>query len=268
MFVKNVRDLTEVYTDTHSTTDTDRIAALQRLRLFDRPVDPAFDRFTRLTTQVLHAPIALVTLIDRDRQFFLSQIGLPEPWASQRETPLSHSFCQHVVHLNQPLIITDAREHPLVQANPAIVDWQVIAYAGIQLLTSDGVAVGALGVIDHEPRTWTADEIAILTDLAASVMTEIELIDAHAARHRVEQQMAALAEEQIPRYGHHEQAGLVEAGTGEIRHDPRGRARSAQSARAGHGLQRTHAGRTAKNSRNITANSSARFCAAARRCSA
>ncbi len=197
MFVKNVRDLTEVYTDTHSTTDTDRIAALQRLRLFDHPVDPAFDRFTRLTTQMLHAPIALVTLIDRDRQFFLSQIGLPEPWASQRQTPLSHSFCQHVVRLNQPLIITDAREHPLVQANPAIVDWQVIAYAGIPLLTSDGVAVGALGVIDHEPRTWTADEIAILTDLAASVMTEIELIDAHAARHRVEQEMAALAEKQI-----------------------------------------------------------------------
>ncbi len=198
MFVKNVRDITEVYTDTQlSSTDSVRLAALQRLCLLDSPVDPAFDRLTRLAARMLHAPVSLVTLLDHDRQFFKSQIGLPEPWATQRETPLSHSLCQHVVRLNAPLIISDTREQPLVQHNLAIRDLNAIAYAGIPLLTSDGIAIGSFCVIDHEPRVWTQAEIDTLTDLATSVMTEIELIDAHEAQRRAEQQIALLQAQQI-----------------------------------------------------------------------
>ena len=119
--------------------------------------------------------MALVSLVEQERQFFKSCVGLPEPWASRRQTPLSHSFCQHVVNAGEPLIIEDAREHPRVRDNLAIRDLDVIAYAGIPLITSAGHALGSLCAIDSEPRRWTEDEIATLRDLAASVVTEIEM---------------------------------------------------------------------------------------------
>ncbi len=155
--------------------DTHRLDALRHTALLDSGREEAFDRLTRLAATILRAPIALVSLVDADRQFFKSAIGLAEPVASERETPLSHSFCQHTVTSGAPLIIADAREHPLVRDNPAIPDLGVVAYAGIPLVTSDGHVLGSFCVIDHQPRVWTAQDIAILNDLAAAVMTEIEL---------------------------------------------------------------------------------------------
>ncbi len=149
--------------------------ALRRTALLDTPPEHAFDRLTRLASTVLRAPTALVSLVDQDRQFFKSCCGLAEPWAAQRETPLSHSFCQHVVAAREPLIIADARSHPLVCQNPAIADLNVVAYAGMPLITPDGHALGAFCVIDAQPRIWTEQEITILQELAALVMTEIEL---------------------------------------------------------------------------------------------
>ena len=104
---------------------------------------------------MLHAPVALVSLVDRDRQFFKSCLGLPEPWASERGSPLSHSFCQHAVASREPLLVTDAREHPVLRDNLAIRDMGVIAYAGIPLIDADGYALGTLCVIDSQPRHWT-----------------------------------------------------------------------------------------------------------------
>ena len=137
------------------------------------PDQPFVERLFR--ARVLRVPVALVSLVDSNRQFFKSCVGLGEPWASERETPLSHSFCQHAVISREPLIIEDAREHPLVRDNLAIPDLHVIAYAGIPLITRDGAALGSFCAIDTVPRIWSADEIAILKDLAAAVMTEIEL---------------------------------------------------------------------------------------------
>ena len=152
-----------------------RLEKLYSLNLLDTLTDEAFDRLTRLASRVLDTPISLVSLVDADRQFFKSFVGLPEPWATKRETPLSHSFCQHVVATGQPLVISDARTHPLVQNNLAIRDLDVIAYAGMPLITSDGYGLGSFCVICPEPREWTEEELSILSDLAASVMTEIEL---------------------------------------------------------------------------------------------
>lgn len=156
-------------------TDPDRLSELRASDLLDTPADEEFDRLTRLASTVLHAPVALVSLVDADRQYLKSCIGLPEPWASARETPLSHSFCQHVVVSNDVLIIEDARNHPLVRNNLAIRDLNVVAYAGIPLVTSAGHVLGSFCVIDDKPRVWTAEEIRVLQDLAGSVMTEIEL---------------------------------------------------------------------------------------------
>ena len=123
---------------------------------------------------MLHAPAALISLIDERRQFFKSSHGLGEPWKSLRETPLSHSFCQHAVRDKAPLVVEDAREHPVLKDNLAIGDLHVIAYAGVPLFV-ENEAIGAFCVVDDQPRIWSAEELELLTDLAASVVSEIEL---------------------------------------------------------------------------------------------
>ncbi len=156
--------------------DTDRVSALQATGLLDSDVDPAFDRHARLAAQVLNAPVALVSLVDADRQVFAGCVGLAEPWAEQRETPLSHSFCQHAVAAREPLLVTDARRDPVLHANLAIRDLGVIAYAGIPLIDPVGQALGTLCAIDHRPRAWTEEQVASLRDLAAAATDEIRLI--------------------------------------------------------------------------------------------
>lgn len=156
--------------------DPARLGALHTTRLLDSETEPSFDRLTRLAAHALGVPVSLVSLVDDHRQFFKSCFGqLPDPFATERGTPLSHSFCQYAVISREPLIIEDARIHPLVRDNLAIPDLNVIAYAGIPLITETGYALGTLCVIDHQPRQWTEAEIADLVDLAACATTEIEL---------------------------------------------------------------------------------------------
>jgi GAF domain-containing protein len=153
--------------------DSGRLEALHATGLLDSDVNPSFDRLARLASKVLNAPVALVSLVDADRQFFKSCLGLQEPWATQRGTPLSHSFCQHAVASRKPLLVEDSREHEVLRDNPAIRDMGIIAYAGIPLIDADGHALGTLCVIDSRPRHWTTDQVQLLSDLAASVVTEI-----------------------------------------------------------------------------------------------
>jgi GAF domain-containing protein len=154
---------------------SDRLDALRATGLLDSDVTPSFDRLARLAAHVLNAPVALVSLVDSDRQFFKSCLGLPEPWASARQSPLSHSFCQHAVASREPLLVDDAREHVVLRDNLAIRDMGVVAYAGIPLIDADGHALGTLCVIDSRPRHWTTHQVQLLSDLAVSVVTEISL---------------------------------------------------------------------------------------------
>lgn len=176
-------------------SDAERLAALAELNLLDSPREAPFDRLAELAAAILSTPVALVSLVDRDRQFFVSCPGLPEPWQTRRETPLSHSFCQHAVRTGEPIVISDARREPEFADNRAIEDLNVIAYAGIPLTTSTGYVLGSFCVIDHEPREWDTREIEILRSLAASVVTEIELRGAllreQAARRNAETATAA-----------------------------------------------------------------------------
>src|SRR5213594_4396598 len=142
--------------------------------LLDSPPEEAFDRLTRLATAVLRVPVALVSLVDGNRQFFKSQCGLTEPLASTRQTPLTTSFCKHAVGSGEPLVVPDARRDPRFEHNPIVSDG-VIAYAGIPLITSDGHALGTFCVVDGQPHEWTEEEIGILRVLATSAMCEIEL---------------------------------------------------------------------------------------------
>lgn len=159
--------------------DPRRLAALHELGLLDTPAEQAFDRLAKLAARILHTPVALVSLVDSDRQFFKSCLGLPEPWSRWRETPLSHSFCQHVVASGKPLVIPDARRDPALLDNLAIRDLNVIAYLGSPLILPGGQVIGSFCVIDTKPHAWTDEEISIVRDLAASVMTEINLRHLH-----------------------------------------------------------------------------------------
>ena len=155
--------------------DEKRLDALRKTGLFDSPPEEAFDRLTTLVCRLLSVPISLVSLVDAQRQFFKSAQGLLEPWATRRQSPLSHSFCQHVVASDVPLIVPDARAHPLVCDNDAIEDLNVAAYLGIPLRAPDGHVLGSLCAINGEPRPWSSEDVATLTDLAAVAMTEIAL---------------------------------------------------------------------------------------------
>lgn len=91
-------------TESWETSRQDRLSALYETDLMDSAPEERFDRLTRLVATTLSVPVALVSLVDTKRQFFKSTFGLPEPWKSERETPLSHSFCRHVVERSAPLI--------------------------------------------------------------------------------------------------------------------------------------------------------------------
>jgi GAF domain-containing protein len=155
--------------------DPARLQAVRETGLVGAPPEPALDRLAALAAKVLNAPVAMVSIIDEERQFFASCLGVTEPLATTRETPLAYSFCQHAVSTREPLVVPDAREHPQQRDNLAIGALGVVAYAGVPLITREGHALGSLCVIDRRPRAWTRDQIALLSDLGASVVSEIEL---------------------------------------------------------------------------------------------
>ena len=161
--------------------DADRLRALEATGLLDSAAQENFDRHARIASEALGAPVALVSLVDADRQFFKSCIGLPEPWLTRRESPLTHSFCQHCVASKEPLLVDDAREHPILKDNLGIRDMNVVAYAGVPLIDSRGNALGALCTMDDHPRHWSTHQVELLKDIAASVIREIELTHGSAA---------------------------------------------------------------------------------------
>ena len=150
-----------------------RVTAIQQTGLVDGPKDPGLETLAQLCAKLLDVPVVLISLVDPERQFFAASCGLREPWASDRQARLSHSFCQHVVVARQPFVVSDARRHPLVRENLAIRDLGVIAYAGVPLATEDGDVLGTFCAIDHKPRIWSKDDMATLNDFADSAMAHI-----------------------------------------------------------------------------------------------
>jgi serine phosphatase RsbU (regulator of sigma subunit) len=137
--------------------------------------DEAFERFVRLVRRQLGVPVALVSLVGPEEQVFPGAAGLPEPWQTTRRTPLTHSFCRHVVASARPLVVEDARRHPLVRDNLAVPELDVIAYAGMPLVDADGRVIGSLCAIDSHPRTWTDEDLAVLVDLAEACSATLQL---------------------------------------------------------------------------------------------
>ena len=150
-----------------------RLAALARTGLLEVSCEPGLDRITRVAQRLLAVPTTLVSLVDDERQVFVSAQGLDEPWATACATPLSHSFCQYVVAQDAPLIVPDAHAHPFLQKNQAVEELGVVAYLGVPVRDPNGAVLGALCAISPEPRAWSKEDVESLQDLGALVDAEI-----------------------------------------------------------------------------------------------
>jgi diguanylate cyclase (GGDEF)-like protein len=156
----------------------DRLAAVRATGLLDTPVEAAFDRFTALAHRLLGSPVCLLTLVDAERDFVKSAVGLPEPLAAARQVPTglgSPSFCQYMVAGGEPLAVDDARGHALFGDFPSVRDLGASACAGAPLRGPDGHRLGTLCVVEFAPRVWTENDRAVLLALADAASTEIAL---------------------------------------------------------------------------------------------
>ena len=149
--------------------DPERLRALYATGLLDAGPNPTFDRFADVAAKALAAPSAAVSLVDSDRQVFTGLVGISGDMAATRQTPIERSVCQHAVMTGEPLIVDDARIHPLLKDHPAVLDGTLVAYAGIPLVDNYDHAIGTLCVWDSAPRQWSQGHVFVLADLAGLV---------------------------------------------------------------------------------------------------
>lgn len=148
-----------------------RLAALHAYDILDTAKESAFEDITRIASLVCGTPIAVVNLIDAERQWFKSEVGL-----GVRETPLASSICAHAILEHDMLVVPDTTidgrfaENPLVTGDPGLR-----FYAGALLKTPDGLAIGTVCVLDTEPRGLSQEQVDVLRGLARQVMTQLEL---------------------------------------------------------------------------------------------
>ena len=160
-------------TQTRLNDEAGRLAALERLQVLDTEPEARFENIVSLVRSVLDVPIAAVTLVDGERQWFKARRGMPSA-----QTPRDISFCAHAINQIDPLVVIDAKADPRFHENPLVTgDPNIGSYAGIPLTLADGYTVGALCAIDVKPRAFTSLELAQLTGLARIVVQELELRD-------------------------------------------------------------------------------------------
>src|SRR5580704_6240522 len=135
------------------------------------PAEEAFDDIARLAADLCGTEIALITLVDSDRQWFKARVGV-----EQTETARDLSFCGHCITERHPLVIEDTLRDPRFADNPLVTgDPHLRFYAGVPLVIDDGSSVGALSVADRAPRGITARQIESLGRLAAQISRELKL---------------------------------------------------------------------------------------------
>ena len=146
-----------------------RLKALRDLVILDTPPEERFDRISAFAAQEFDVPMALVSLVDRDRQWFKSNFGL-----EARETPRDISFCGHAVTLSEPLVVPDALEDPRFADNPLVTGHPYVRfYAGAGLRLPFGQVVGTLCVMDRRPRAFDRLDVAVLCGLRDLVVEEL-----------------------------------------------------------------------------------------------
>jgi diguanylate cyclase (GGDEF)-like protein len=148
-----------------------RLAALHRYEVLDTPAEEPFDRITKLVQLVLDVPMATVSLIDEDRQWFKSCMGIAEAG-----TPRDQAFCDYTIRAREPMNIPDATLDSRFAKNALVTGaLHIRSYLGVPLSTPDGYNIGALCAIDTRPREFTAAQTAVLASFASLVVDELEL---------------------------------------------------------------------------------------------
>ena len=158
--------------------EAERLSAVRRYDVLDSPPDGAFDRITALAARYFDVPIAIVSVVDEDRIWFMSHHGL-----EATETGRDPGLCASAILQYQPWIVENAAVDARTLANPLVAGQLGLRfYAGVPLTTDDGFNLGTLCVIDQQPRRFSSEETAALEDMARIVMDELEL---RLAAHRV-----------------------------------------------------------------------------------
>ncbi|TWI67698.1 GAF domain-containing protein [Pseudoduganella lurida] len=151
--------------------EASRLAALYALLLLDTPPEQRFDKIVEFATQEFDVPIALITLLDDDRQWFKASVGMGSTCQTSRDI----SFCGHAILRSEIMVIPDAALDPRFADNPLVTGPPHIRfYAGAPLVLSSGYALGTLCIIDTQPRALDGIELAILSTLRHLVMQELE----------------------------------------------------------------------------------------------
>jgi GAF domain-containing protein len=147
----------------------DRLGALRESGLLDAPPSDRLDALTRDAAKQLGTPMAFMSLVDEQRVFFASALGLSDAMAETRENSVEGSYCQYVVVLDDVLVVNDSLTDPLVSSHPATTDGAVRSYLGVPLRRA-GHCIGSFCVVDERPRQWSDDDLATLQALAAAAM--------------------------------------------------------------------------------------------------
>ena len=167
--------------------ESQRLAALRSCGILDTEPEPAFTEIAELARQLCGTPIALVSLVDADRQWFKARVGL-----AAAETPRAASMCAHAVFSGQPLLISDTHADERFVDNPLVTgDPFIRFYAGVPLVLADGSAVGTLCVIDRVARSLSAAQFDALAMLARQVSVELDL------RRRLASERAARSRQEL-----------------------------------------------------------------------
>jgi diguanylate cyclase (GGDEF)-like protein len=152
-----------------------RLARIESMRLVDEgPPDEELQQLVAEVAQAFGVPVALLSLVLGDRQWFKAHVGLPPSLARDRGTPRDWSFCHHVVQGRESLVVPDATRHPVFRDNPLVREGIVGSYAGAPLLTSTGEVLGSLCVIDTRPLVLGSEDLAALRELARRVAEDLE----------------------------------------------------------------------------------------------
>src|SRR5688500_8172142 len=148
-----------------------RLEALRDLEILDTPPEPEYDDLALIASQICATPISMISLIDRDRQWFKSRVGM-EPQETSRDV----AFCAHAILQRDLFIVADASEDPRFAANPLVTaDPKIRFYAGAPLRTPDGQALGTLCVMDRTARELSPDQENALRALSRQVEAQLEL---------------------------------------------------------------------------------------------
>jgi GAF domain-containing protein len=149
--------------------EADRLAALRALLILDTPPEQRFDRIVEFAASEFDVPIALLSLVDADRQWFKARIGL-----DVCETPRGQAFCAYALHADTPLVVSDAQQDERFADNPLVTGSPGIRfYAGVPLCVNNGLVLGTLCIIDTQPRALDTLDLQILGTLRDLLLEEL-----------------------------------------------------------------------------------------------